>query len=286
MVGELEATAPDSPRGPARAEVIRRNVELEARLIDDLLDVTRIWQRQTAAQPRDGKRARNPAARLRDLPRGHSREEPAHGVPAARPRPRTSKADPARLQQVFWNLIKNSVKFTPDNGRIIIEHVESARRRRSKSAPPTRASESSRKKSTRFSTPSSRVKARSRGASAGSASASPISKAMVDAHGGTSGRGERRTRSWRDLHRHAADRRGPGAQPERGNRCTAGRCRSAEAAAGRSGRFVSWWSTITTTPVIGMKMMLERRGYRVTVAHSAEEAVTKTGAGRLRPVDQ
>src|SRR5437764_6791388 len=41
MVGELEASTPDSPGTRQALEVIRRNVELEARLIDDLLDVTR-----------------------------------------------------------------------------------------------------------------------------------------------------------------------------------------------------------------------------------------------------
>ncbi len=42
MVGELEAEVPDSPPVKEALEVVRRNVELEARLIDDLLDVTRI----------------------------------------------------------------------------------------------------------------------------------------------------------------------------------------------------------------------------------------------------
>src|SRR5205823_13190712 len=42
MVGELEAELRDSRPVREALEVVRRNVELEARLIDDLLDVTRI----------------------------------------------------------------------------------------------------------------------------------------------------------------------------------------------------------------------------------------------------
>src|SRR5260370_10825068 len=42
MVGELEAEVPESPPVKEAVEVVRRNIELEARLIDDLLDVTRI----------------------------------------------------------------------------------------------------------------------------------------------------------------------------------------------------------------------------------------------------
>jgi signal transduction histidine kinase len=30
-------------------------------------------------------------------------------------------ADPVRLQQIFWNVLKNAVKFTPEGGRINIE---------------------------------------------------------------------------------------------------------------------------------------------------------------------
>ena len=63
MVGELEASAPDSPEVRRALEVIRRNVELEARLIDDLLDVTRISKGKLQLSLGNGERARDFAAR-------------------------------------------------------------------------------------------------------------------------------------------------------------------------------------------------------------------------------
>ena len=75
MVGELEARSSDDPELRQPLAVIRRNVELEARLIDDLLDVTANRERQAPAQLRSHLDSRNAAARLRNLSRGHSAEE-------------------------------------------------------------------------------------------------------------------------------------------------------------------------------------------------------------------
>ncbi len=100
-------------------EMIRQNVQLQARLIDDLLDVMRIvrgklplhWEVVDAHRLVDRAvricRGEVEAHRLRlevDLAAS------LHHV----------NADPARLQQVFWNLIKNAVKFTPEGGSIAV----------------------------------------------------------------------------------------------------------------------------------------------------------------------
>ncbi len=119
MVGELEAEVPDSQSVREALEVVRRNVELEARLIDDLLDVTRISKGKLQLSfeticvhqilqrayeiCREEIEAKNLEVEFR-LRAVHTHVE----------------GDPARLQQVFWNLIKNSVKFTPEKGRITI----------------------------------------------------------------------------------------------------------------------------------------------------------------------
>src|SRR5437660_11490710 len=119
MVGELEATTPRSPKLREALEVIRRNVELEARLIDDLLDVTRIakGKLQLSFEVVDVHEILRRAYEIcrEDLAKKSIEvkfELDAQGVHV--------EGDPARLQQVFWNLVKNSVKFTPANGRITI----------------------------------------------------------------------------------------------------------------------------------------------------------------------
>ena len=171
MVGELEASAPDSLEVRRALEVIRRNVELEARLIDDLLDVTRISKGQAAAQHRDRERSRDPAARLRNLPRRHHREEPADGIPAARrarPCGRRSGALAAGLLEPDQEQREIHAGAGADRDRDVTIRTPT----RSRSARPIPASASSRRRSARSSTPSSRGKARSPGGLADSGSAS------------------------------------------------------------------------------------------------------------------
>jgi signal transduction histidine kinase/HAMP domain-containing protein/CheY-like chemotaxis protein len=100
-------------------QMIRRNVELEARLIDDLLDLTRIdrGKVQLNFEIVDAHTLLQNALEIcqPEIDRKHLRPSLNHSAKRVHMR-----ADPARLQQIFWNLINNAVKFTPSNGRITI----------------------------------------------------------------------------------------------------------------------------------------------------------------------
>jgi PAS domain S-box-containing protein len=96
---------------------MRRNVDLEARLIDDLLDLTRIVKGKLALSPDtlDVHRLLQAVVRMyaseleaRSLKLTLRLEATRHVV----------RGDPGRLQQVFWNVLKNAAKFTPERGRI------------------------------------------------------------------------------------------------------------------------------------------------------------------------
>jgi PAS domain S-box-containing protein len=100
-------------------EIIKRNVQLQARLIDDLLDLTRIASGKLHLELEDCGAHTIIENAL----------ETAHSAIAAKQLKVTTKleaeeyhilADCIRLQQVFWNLINNAVKFTPQGGQITI----------------------------------------------------------------------------------------------------------------------------------------------------------------------
>lgn len=125
MVSLLKEHALTEEQQHDAIETIRRNVELEARLIDDLLDITRITRGKLTLdfQPADAHELLRHAIEIctpdisgKNIRLATHLEAAAHHL----------RADPARLQQVFWNIIKNAVKFTPDGGRITVRTRDDA----------------------------------------------------------------------------------------------------------------------------------------------------------------
>jgi len=100
-------------------QMIRRNVELEARLIDDLLDLTRISKGkvQLSLELVDAHLLLRNALEICQADIDHKNLSLQTDFAADKV---CLEADPARLQQIFWNLIKNAVKFTPEGGRLQI----------------------------------------------------------------------------------------------------------------------------------------------------------------------
>ncbi len=113
----LMATAmleePDTPAEiRTMLELTRRNVQLEARLIDDLLDITRI-SRGKLDLNREHVNAHALIQQALEICRDDIRTNELQLSLELAADEHHVDGDPARLQQVFWNLIKNAVKFTP-----------------------------------------------------------------------------------------------------------------------------------------------------------------------------
>jgi len=105
------------PRVRTDFDTIRRNVELEARLIDDLLDISRITCGKLVMEmePVDVHTALSSAIEKVRSDIGQKEIALALNLQSA---DFTVRGDAVRLQQVFWNILKNAVKFTPARGRI------------------------------------------------------------------------------------------------------------------------------------------------------------------------
>lgn len=108
-------------------ELVRRNIELEARLIDDLLDVTKISRGKIELHKRLvglPEILKNAAEVCRaDFEAKRICLEMALDACAGV----LVNGDPARLQQVFWNLIQNAIKFSRYGGWVRVSCRREAR---------------------------------------------------------------------------------------------------------------------------------------------------------------
>lgn len=116
-IWEIDGSIPEALKDDVR--MIRHNIELEARLIDDLLDLTRIAKGGLHLSPQ----IEDLHALLESVLTMQTSEIQTHRLQlalkldAAR---HFASVDPARAQQIFWNLLKNATKFTPAGGSITI----------------------------------------------------------------------------------------------------------------------------------------------------------------------
>ncbi len=122
VISALEAleTEPAQTREVRSAlAMIRRNVELETQLIDDLLDFTRIAKDklQLRFAPVDAHVAISDVVEMCHA-EAESRKLQVHLN--LRASTHYVAADAAKFQQIIWNLLKNAIKFTPEDGEIAI----------------------------------------------------------------------------------------------------------------------------------------------------------------------
>jgi signal transduction histidine kinase len=120
LLASESATDPDlSEAVRQRFESIARNVTLEARLIDDLLDLTRITQGKLLLEKqhvdvhevlREALATIQEDAKLKRISLNLN----------LRSNENLLFADTVRMQQIFWNVLKNAVKFTQAGGNIAV----------------------------------------------------------------------------------------------------------------------------------------------------------------------
>jgi signal transduction histidine kinase len=119
-VAMLEQDPDVPPRVRGEVAVIRRNLEIQVKLVDDLLDLTRVSRgkfevHQDVTDVDDlithavetTCRAEPKCEKLRVVARLEARRHHVWG-------------DKARLEQVLWNLLRNAIKFTPETGSVTV----------------------------------------------------------------------------------------------------------------------------------------------------------------------
>jgi signal transduction histidine kinase len=118
ILGYLQILLDERSRDPRRAlEIVHRNAQQQARLIEDVLDVSRLTTGTVQLVPEEVR----PGLLLRDAVESLQPALVAKGLRLELgpiDEEAVIVADPHRLRQVFWNLLSNAVKFTPAGGSV------------------------------------------------------------------------------------------------------------------------------------------------------------------------
>jgi PAS domain S-box-containing protein len=100
-------------------QMLRRSIELEARIIDDLLDLTRI-ARGMLSFSAENTDVHGLIEFLVGLSRSQFQEKQLQVSLKLKAREYVVHTDVARLQQVIWNILRNAIKFTDNGGTVTI----------------------------------------------------------------------------------------------------------------------------------------------------------------------
>jgi signal transduction histidine kinase/ActR/RegA family two-component response regulator len=103
-------------------ESIERNARAQARLIEDLLEISRIVTGKLRLQTRETDLAAIVDAAVEIVQPAAAAKRLRLNVEIAA-RPALTIGDPDRLQQVVWNLLSNAVKFTAPDGEVTVRLV-------------------------------------------------------------------------------------------------------------------------------------------------------------------
>src|SRR5262249_23118880 len=112
----------DQGRTDHAVEVIERNVLAQTKLIDDLLDVSRIITGKLRLQLRAAVLSDVVDAAIESMrPAAEAKDIQVWSEKRLRPGEDRIVGDPDRLQQIIWNLISNAIKFTAVRGRVTVD---------------------------------------------------------------------------------------------------------------------------------------------------------------------
>lgn len=104
----------DQPIAPADLAFARAQVRRLSRLVDDLMDLTRLDLAQLEVRPQP----LDLGTLLRESVEVFRRGNPAPVGLALPEHPLEVRADPSRIEQVLFNLLENAVRYSPDGARV------------------------------------------------------------------------------------------------------------------------------------------------------------------------